>query len=58
MAARIQAWKPELYSWINMKGHNHPVDFEHPHGHEHGDVPHHHGDGAVGHTHKRKRRRK
>ena len=58
VAARIQAWKPELYSWINMKGHNHPVDFEYPHGHEHGDVPHHHGDGAVAHTHKRKRRRR
>jgi len=58
VAARIQAWKPELYSWINMKGHNHPVDFDYPHGHDHGDTPHHHGDGQVAHTHKRKRRRK
>jgi hypothetical protein len=57
-ASRIQHWKPDLYKWINMRGHNHPVDFEHDHGHAHGDMPHHHGDGAVEHKHQKKRRRK
>jgi hypothetical protein len=51
--ARILAWKPELYRWIESGEHNHPVDFEHPdaHGHAHGDHPHHHGDGNVAHKH-------
>ncbi len=56
-ASRIQQWKPELYQWINMQGHNHPVDFEYDHGHAHGDHGHHHGDGLVEHAHKKKRRK-
>ncbi|MCB1623389.1 MAG: DUF4437 domain-containing protein [Pseudomonadales bacterium] len=57
-ANRILQWKPDLYKWINMRGHNHPVDFEYDHGHAHGDADHHHGDGQVDHKHKKKTRRK
>lgn len=56
-ASRMQQWKPDLYQWVNTKGHNHPVDFEYDHGHAHGDRPHHHGDGTVEHKHKKKRRK-
>jgi hypothetical protein len=60
-AARMLAWKPELYQWVATGDHNHPVDFDYPHahGHEHGDAPHHHGDGNLNHSHgpgRRKRR--
>ncbi len=57
-ASRMQHWKPDLYKWVNTQGHNHPVDFEFDHGHAHGDMPHHHGDGTVEHKHTKKRRRK
>jgi hypothetical protein len=58
-AARMQQWTPQLYTWVATGDHNHPVDFEHPgdHGHDHGDAPHHHGDGRVGHSHAVRRRR-
>ncbi len=33
-AATLQREKPELYTWTQaLDGHNHPVDFEHPHHH-------------------------
>lgn len=36
-AARLHRKRPELYQWVRAQdGHNHPVDFEHPH--------HHHDD--------------
>jgi len=57
-AARIQDWKPDLYKWIATGDHNHPVNFEHPHGHAHGDRPHHHGDGRNAHSHRKTRRRR
>jgi len=56
-AARLQRERPDLFKWVDTRGHNHPVDFEHPHGHEHGDRPHHHGDGNTSHRHGRRRRR-
>ena len=57
-AARLQRERPDLFKWIDTRGHNHPVDFEHPHGHAHGGAPHHHGDGNTGHRHTRRRRRR
>ena len=34
--ATLHREKPELYEWTRaVEGHNHPVDFEHPHYHEH-----------------------
>ena len=59
-AARMLAWKPDLYRWVATGDHNHPVDFEYPdaHGHAHGEVPHHHGDGNLTHSHGPRRRKR